>query len=88
MNGHHASYCKARRKSHQGAAMARVDLVAGVAAQVDLHPYPLLVLRLQVHTSRQVINFGLKDGKTIENLTRAVHCSQITRGPYQKGIQF
>ena len=60
MNGHHASYCKASRKSHQGAAMARVDLVAGVAAQVDLHPNPLLVLRLQVHTSRQVINFGLK----------------------------
>ena len=24
--------------------MARINLVAGVAAQVDLHPYPLLVL--------------------------------------------
>merc|ERR1719339_403933 len=28
----------------QGAAMARVDLVARVAAQVDLHPNPLLLL--------------------------------------------
>ena len=55
MNGHHASYCKARRKSHQGAAMARVNLVAGVAAQVDLHPNPLLLLQVHIHQQESSI---------------------------------
>ena len=42
--GHHA-FKLLRRGTNQGAAMAWVDLVAGVAAQVDLHPNPLLLLQ-------------------------------------------
>ena len=34
---------------YQGAAMAGVDLVARVAAQVDLHPNPLLLLQVHIY---------------------------------------
>ena len=39
---------KKQKDCYQGAAMAWVDLVAGVAAQVDLHPNPLLPLQVIV----------------------------------------
>ena len=42
---------KKERESYQGAAMAWVDLVAGVAAQVDLHPNPLLLLQVAMMIS-------------------------------------
>ena len=46
---------KKQKDCYQGAAMAWVDLVAGVAAQVDLHPNPLLLLQV-VH----IYQFGVK----------------------------
>ena len=46
--GHH-DFRLLRRGTNQGAAMARVDLVAGVAAQVDLHPNPLLLLQVHIY---------------------------------------
>ena len=42
-------YIVKEKRSYQGAAMAGVDLVAGVAAQVDLHPNPLLLLQVHIH---------------------------------------
>ena len=47
--GHHVFRLLRRRGTNQGAAMAWVDFVAGVAAQVDLHPNPLLLLQVHIY---------------------------------------